>query len=107
MTLSGGPQRADRDRPKPPARRIRGALGVMAGHMLADAEGRQRVPRAAGLDRTVVRGPRLTEEPARGTDRVGWVGVGSTRISWGDRADGILTQVEDRRFVGHQPFVST
>ena len=66
-----------------------------------------RVLRASGLEWTVVRGPRLTEEPGRGSYRVGWVGVeASTQISRDDLADFILTQVEDRRYVGQLPFVS-
>lgn len=54
-----------------------------------------------------MRGPRLTEEPGRGTYRVGWVGVdASTQISRDDLADFVLTQVEDRPFIGLIPFVS-
>lgn len=46
-------------------------------------------------------------EPGRGTYQVGWVGVdASTQISRDDLADFILTQVEDRRFIGVLPFVS-
>lgn len=61
----------------------------------------------SGLDWTVVRGPRLTLEPGTGRYRVGWVGVdASTRISRDDLADFILTQIDDRRFVGQLPFVS-
>lgn len=107
VTLSGGGLRAEQDRPKLPDRLIRGALRLVAGHVLADAEGHLEVLRASGLEWTVVRGPRLTEEPGRGSYRVGWVGVeASTQISRDDLADFILTQVEDRRYVGQLPFVS-
>lgn len=107
VTLSGGGLRAAQDRPRPPDRLIRAALKLMAGHVLADAEGHLGVLQASGLAWTVVRGPRLTDQPGRGAYRVGWVGVdASTQISRDDLADFILTQVEDRRFVHQMPFVS-
>lgn len=82
-------------------------LRLISGHVLADAEAHLEVLRQSGLDWTVVRGPRLTEEPGKGSYRVGWVGVdASTRISRDDLADFILTQVDDRRFVHQLPFVS-
>lgn len=107
VTLSGGGLRADLDRPGFADRVITTALRLVAGRVLADAEGHLEVFRASGLDWTVVRAPRLTNTPERGTYRVGWVGVdASTKISRDDLADFILTQVEDPRFVGAMPFVS-
>ncbi|NYF16694.1 putative NADH-flavin reductase [Microbacterium sp. AK009] len=108
VTLSGGGLRDDEhDRPKAADRVIRFLLKVLSGKVLADAEGHLEVLRASGLDWTVVRGPRLTEKPGVGSHRVGWVGVNaSTQISRDDLADFILTQVEDRRFVGAMPFIS-
>ena len=107
MSLSGGWLRAPQDRPKASDRVIRTLLKVLAGDVLADAEGHLTVLETSGLDWTVVRGPRLTEEPGEGRYRVGWVGVdASTRISRHDLADFILTQVDDRRFVHQLPFVS-
>ncbi|MGB3955449.1 MAG: SDR family oxidoreductase [Brooklawnia sp.] len=107
VTLSGGGLRAPQDRPKLPDRVIRTLLKLMAGHVLADAEGHLDVLQASGLDWTVVRGPVLTEDPGKGRYRVGWVGVdASTRISRDDLADFIISQVTDRNYVGHLPFVS-
>lgn len=107
VTLSGGGLRAPQDRPKIPDRIIRTLLRVLSGHVLADAEGHLAVLRESGLDWTVVRGPMLTEEPGKGRYRVGWVGVGTgTRISRDDLADFILTQIDDRSFVGQMPFIS-
>lgn len=38
---------------------------------------------------------------------MGWVGVNaSTQISRDDLADFILTQIDDRSFIGQMPFVS-
>ncbi|WP_199180831.1 NAD(P)-dependent oxidoreductase [Cryobacterium sp. M23] len=107
VTLSGGGLSAPLDRPGPADRVIRFLLKTLSGHVLADAEQHLRVLEASGLEWTVVRGPRLTEKPGAGTYRVGWVGVNaSTQISRDDLADFILTQVEDRTFIGQMPFIS-
>lgn len=107
VTLSGGGLRDPRDRPKAADRVIRLLLTTLSGQVLADAEGHLEVLKASGLDWTVVRGPRLTEAPGRGSYRQGWVGVGTgTAISRDDLADFILTQVQDRSFVGQMPFLS-
>lgn len=107
ITLSGGGLRANEDRPKLADRIIRMLLKALAGHVLADAEEHLKLLRDSGLDWTVVRGPMLTEAPGRGTYRIGWVGVNAgIRISREDLADFILTQTEDRQFIGRLPFVS-
>lgn len=108
VTLSGGGLRDDEhDRPGAGDRVMRTLLQALAGHVLADAEGHLQVLQASGLDWTVVRGPRLTEDAATGSYRVGWVGVGTgMKISRDDLADFILTQVDDRTFVRQLPFVS-
>ncbi len=107
VTLSGGGLRAPEDQPGPMDQVMRLLLKALAGHVLADAEGHLRVLRESGLDWTVVRGPRLTEDPGRGHYRVGDVGGGSgSSISRDDLADFILTQVEDRSYVGKLPFVT-
>lgn len=107
VTLSGGGLRDPHDRPKAPDKIIRFLLKTLSGHVLADAEGHLEVLQASGLDWTVVRGPRLTEDPGTGGYRRGWVGVGTgISISRDDLADFILTQVEDREFIAQMPFVS-
>ncbi|UJP09707.1 SDR family oxidoreductase [Microbacterium sp. KUDC0406] len=108
VTLSGGGLRAaGHDRPKTADRVIRFLLKTLSGHVLADAEQHLRVLEESGLDWTVVRVRRLTENPGKGAYRVGWVGVNaSTAISRDDLADFILTQVEDRTFIRQLPFVS-
>jgi putative NADH-flavin reductase len=107
VSLSGGALRDRDDRPKVADHVIRGLLKIMAGHVLADAEGHLRVLQDSGLDWTVARAPRLLDTPATGSYRVGRVGVdASTKISRADFADFILTQVEDRSYVRQMPFVS-
>lgn len=107
ITLSGGGLRAPLDQPRLPDRIITSALKLMAGKVLADAEGHLEVLRESGLEWTVVRGPRLTDKPGQGAYRVGWVGVdSSTQISREDLADFLLTQVDSREYLGQLPFVS-
>lgn len=108
ITLSGGGLRAEgKDQPKLPDRIIRGLLKLLSGKVLADAEAHLEVLKHSGLEWTVVRGPRLTEEPGTGSFGVGWVGGDSTtKISRDDLADFLLTQIDDREYVREMPFVS-
>lgn len=108
VSLSGGGLAAEgKDHPKLPDRIIRLLLKTLSGHVLADAENHLQVLQDSGLEWTVVRGPRLTDKPATGSYRVGWVGVNaSTRIGRDDLADFILTQVTDRTYIRQMPFVS-
>ncbi len=107
ITLSGGGLRDPRDRPKAADLIITTLLKLFAGHVLADAQGHLAVLKDSGLDWTVVRGPRLTEDPGAGTYRTGWVGVNTgTRISRDDLADFIVAQLDDTEYVRALPFVS-
>lgn len=108
ISLSGGGLPAEQhDQPKAPDKIIRFLLQRLAPHVLADAKGHLEVLKRSGLDYTVVRGPRLTDAPATGSYRVGWVGVNaSTQIARADLARFILTQLNDSRFVHELPFVS-
>ncbi len=107
ISLSGGGLRDPHDQPKLPDRIIRLLLKAFSGHVLADAEGHLAVLEASNLDWTVVRAPRLLDEPATGGYRVGLVdGDSSTTISRADFADFVLSQVKDRSYVHAMPFVS-
>lgn len=108
ISLSGGGLPAEEhDQPKVPDKIIKWLLQRISPQVLADAENHLAVLRASGLDWTVARGPRLTDAPATGTYRVGWVGVNaSTQIARADLARFILTQLDDATFVHEMPFVS-
>ncbi len=107
VTLSGGGLRAPQDKPGIADTVITSLLKLMAGHVLADAQGHLKELEDSGLEWTVVRGPRLTDQPGKGAYRVGWVGVNaSTQISRDDLADFILSQVDDRSHLHQLPFVS-
>ncbi|MER3390701.1 MAG: NAD(P)H-binding protein [Microcella sp.] len=108
ISLSGGGLRAvEHDQPRLPDRIIRFLLQRLSPQVLSDAESHLAVLRASHLDWTVARGPRLTDAPATGSYRVGWVGVNaSTQIARADLASFILTQLDDRQFIHEMPFIS-
>ena len=108
ISLSGGGLPAEQhDRPKAPDKIIKWLLQRISPQVLADAESHLAVLEKSGLDWTVARGPRLTDAPATGSYRVGWVGVNaSTQIARADLATFILTQLDDTTFVHELPFVS-
>lgn len=107
ISLSGGALPDPHDRPKVPDHIIRWLLKRISPQVLDDAVGHLDVLEASDLDWTVVRGPRLLHKPGRGRYRVGWVGVdASTKISYDDLADFVVTQVDDLAHVRQLPFVS-
>jgi putative NADH-flavin reductase len=108
ISLSGGglPFPA-KDQPKFADKLITTIMKIAVPKILHDAIKHHEILESSGLNWTIVRGPRLTNAPRKGTYRVGWVGVNaSTKISRADLADFILTQVEDERFNFQMPFVS-
>lgn len=108
ISLSGGGLPfPEKDKPKFADKLIRTIMKIAVPKILNDAIKHHEVLRESGLKWTIVRGPRLTNDEATGTYRVGWVGInGSTKISRADLADFILTQVDDERFNLQMPFVS-
>jgi putative NADH-flavin reductase len=69
-------------------------------HPMADQRAQERLLAATDLDYTIVRPPRLTDDPATGTYRVlpDAVPSSSRRISRADVADFMLQQLVDPRF---------
>lgn len=108
ISLSGGGLPfPEKDQPKFTDKLIRGIMKIAVPKVLNDAIQHHKVLQESGLDWVIVRGPRLTNEPRRGTYRVGWVGVNaSTSIGRADLADFIFTQLEDTSFNRQMPFVS-
>jgi len=108
ISLSGGGLPfPEKDKPKFADKLIRGIMKLAVPKVLNDAIKHHEVLEKSGLKWTIVRAPRLTNDPKKGEYRVGWVGVNaSTKISRGDLADFILTQVEDEQFTYQMPFVS-
>ena len=107
ISLSGGGRPYAQDQPKLADKLIRGIMKLLVPQGLTDAAGHADVLRGSGRRWIIARGPRLTNEPAQGRYRVGWVGVNSsTKFSRADRADFLLTQIEDEQFVELMPVVS-
>lgn len=108
ISLSGGGLPfPEKDEPKFADKLIRTIMKIVVPKVLNDANKHYEVLKNSGLKWTIVRGPRLTNDPKLGTYRVGWVGVNaSTKISRADLADFILSQLEDEIFNFQMPFVS-
>jgi putative NADH-flavin reductase len=108
LSLSGGGlPYPEKDEPKWIDRIIRGIMKIAVPKVLNDAIRHHQVLAESDLKWVIVRGPRLTDGPRKGTYRVGWVGVNSgTSISRADLAEFILQQVEDEQFNYQMPFVS-
>lgn len=108
VSLSGGglPEPAH-DRPGLVDRLIRGAMRLAVPRVLEDAEAHVRVLRASGTGWVVARAPRLTQAPATGAARLGWVGVNAGRsLPRADLADVLLRLAYDARLDGRMPFVT-
>ena len=108
ISLSGGGLPfPSKDEPKFADKIIKTIMKIVVPKILNDAVKHHEALAASGLKWIIVRGPRLNNAPKSGSYRVGWVGVNaSTKISRGDLADFIVTQVEDDQFIGQMPFVS-
>lgn len=106
ISLSGGGLPFEKDKPGFPDHLIRTIMKVAVPKVLNDAVKHAELLAASDKDWTIVRGPRLTDDPAKGTYRVGWVGVNaSTQISRADLADFLLRQVSSDEFIRQMPFV--
>lgn len=107
ISLSGGGLPFEKDEPKFPDKMIRFIMKVAVPKVLKDAERHAEVLEKSGLKWTIVRGPRLTNDPKKGEYRVGWVGVNaSTKVGRADLADFILEEVEKEAYTEQMPFVS-
>lgn len=83
------------DRPTLMHRLITLALRLSARNVVADMERAVQLIRASDRDWTIVRVPMLTDEPAKGSVRAGYVGQGTgPRLSRADMAAFMLAQLE-------------
>lgn len=108
ISLSGGAlPYPEKDQPKFIDYLIRGIMGLLAKDIVIEAKNHAELLKASKLDWTIVRAPRLTLNPRKGTYRIGWVGVNSgTELSREDLADFILNQIEKTNYKFQMPFVS-
>jgi putative NADH-flavin reductase len=107
VSLTGAGVPAPQDRPKLVNRLFSLALALFAADALRDGEGLAAALRDSGLDWTLVRVPRLTDDPGTGNVRVGWVGVNTgTKIAREDVADWMLRVATNGSYVGQMPMIS-
>jgi putative NADH-flavin reductase len=99
LTLTGAGVRHPDDRPKMVDKVFGAALKLLQAELLADSEAYVRVVLDSGLHWTIVRAPRLTDDPGRGSYRV-------TRIARADVAQFILDELDTNAYVGAMPVVS-
>lgn len=105
MTGAGVP--SVEDRPQLLDHGIKFLLKTLAGDVLKQSEEAVNRVRHSKLDWTVVRAPMLTDGPATGNIRVGWIGVNTgPHLARGDAAAFLLQQVNSREFVGKAPVIS-
>lgn len=108
ISLSGGGLPfPSKDQPKFPDKLIRFIMKNAVPKILNDAIQHHKVLEESGLIWVIVRGPRLTNQPATNNYRIGWVGVNaSTSIGRADLAHFILQLVTDHKYDKQMPFVS-
>lgn len=108
ISLSGGGlPYPEKDQPTFVDKMFRFIMKIAARQILKDAIEHAKVLKESGLDWTIIRAPRLTNEDRKGSYREGWVGVNaSTKIGRKDLADFILKEVKEHDYSKEMPFVS-
>jgi putative NADH-flavin reductase len=81
-------------------------MRLLAGHVLKDAEDAAELIRASDLDWTIVRVPRLGDQPARGDPTSGYRKPGFSPLARADVATFMLTQLESDQHVHEAPIIS-
>lgn len=106
VQLTGAGVPYERDTPGFADKAIRLLMRTFVGTMLRDSVDATELLRDSGLDYTVVRGPRLTEGPAKGTLATGYVGQINTSLTRADLATFIADVLERDLHVRDAPAVS-
>jgi putative NADH-flavin reductase len=108
VVVTGAGVPAPQDQPKLINRFITWLLKTLDPQVLAESQEFVRIVAASDRDWTIVRGPRLTDDPPTGKVRVGWVGVDTgVQIPRADLADFMLKQVTDSSRLRQMPMVSS
>ena len=86
---------------------MKNLAGAGPRNALADGISHADRIKQSGLDWTIVRGPMLTDDPAKGTHQVGYVGtVGGIKLPRADLAAFVLDEWESGEWTGKMPFVT-
>jgi putative NADH-flavin reductase len=82
-------------------------LNIFVKEVLRDSAANVEVIKASSLDWTIVRFPRLTDGPATGKYRVGYINrESSSQFARADGADFILKELTEKKWVRKAPLVS-
>ena len=96
-----------KDQPKPIDYVIAILLNIVAREVVRDSAANVEVIKASNLDWTVVRFPRLTDDPPSGKYRVGYINkASSSQFARADAADFILKELTEKKWVRKAPLVS-
>ena len=112
LSLTGAGVRDDRvDKPGFADKAIvfimKNLAGQTAKNALSDGIAHADVIRKTNLDWTIVRGPMLTNDPAKGDYKVGHVGtIPGIKLTRPDLADFMLAEFEQGNYVRDMPFVT-
>lgn len=106
VNLTGAGVTFPADQPKLIDKVARFAMRTFFKSVIRDATESSNVLRASDLDYTNVRAPRLTEDPAVGTVREGYVGQVGTAITRADLATFLVDVLQRDRYVRDEPSVS-
>ncbi|MBL8152803.1 MAG: SDR family oxidoreductase [Anaerolineae bacterium] len=103
---AGAGVRDPQDRPKLVDRFFGLLLNVFSKNVVADMKQAVSLIQASDRDWTVVRVPMLTDDPRRGSLKIGYVGDISPRLSRADMAAFILDQVNNPAYLRKSPAIS-
>jgi len=111
ISLTGGGVNTADDNPKFMDKLIvfimRNLAGKMSRNALVDGINHSKLIMDSGLDWTIVRGPMLTEEPAKDNIEVGNVGtVPGFKLSREDLAKFILDTIKNNTYINELPFLT-
>ncbi|MFN6945996.1 MAG: NAD(P)-dependent oxidoreductase [Cytophagaceae bacterium] len=85
---------------------MKNLAGKGARAALLDGRAHAEMIRQSGLDWTIVRGPMLTDDPAKGNYQVGYVGkLKGFKLTRADLASFILVEIEKNSFIKKMPFI--
>lgn len=108
ISLTGGGVRdTTRDRPGFMDNAFVFVMKLAVPNVLKDGANHADLIRRTDLDWTIVRGPRLTDDPPKGAYQIGYVGtVPGFQLTRADLADFILKTYQQGTYVREMPFVT-
>ncbi len=107
IVTAGAGVRDPMDQPKLIDNVIVAALKLLNGNVLADMQGAVEQVQTSGLDWTIVRGPRLTDDAPTGHIRAGGVGKDiGTSLARADFAAFLLAQLDNPQWLHKMPAIS-